>query len=326
MKTRKGIPLLASVVLLVFCSQFVFAQNRVVSSRAAAEYDSNKPITVVEKHTYRASDIDSKVSARAYAIAELKRLILEKVGTYIVSYTEVKNFKVEQDKVEAWTAGVTKLEILSENWNGETYTIEAKIVLNPEEVLKALEAVKHDVQLAKELEKSKLLADQARADNEKLKNELEQLKAGVAFSQEMKDLSAKRAEGEKYLTMAMEAAKHPGQDAQADRLEKKAIELLGEAYVRNIWQKEIFYAPSDVMYRFPYMPKSGEQTNFWIRMAKDTNKIQFHYGPSNCEYLVEQASGQVTNKNTWITSDQERAKLRIKVIDNCKFIGMVVSK
>lgn len=312
----------AKKVLAIIFVFIVTMYSNVALSETKQEI--TKPITVIEKYTYRASDIDSKVSARAYAIAELKRLILEKVGTYIVSYTEVKNFKVEQEKVEAWTAGITKLEIISENWNGEIYIIEAKVVLNPEEVLKALEAVRRDVQLAKELEKSKQLADQARADNEKLKKELEQLKAGVVLSQEMKALMAKRAEGEKYLAMAMEAAKHPGQDAKADSYEQKAINILGEAYVRNIWQKEIFYAPSDKMYKFSYIPKAGEHTNFWIRMAKGANKIQFHYWPQNCEYMVEQSNGQISDKNTWITVDQEKAKVRVKVNNFCNYFAIKV--
>jgi hypothetical protein len=51
----------------------------------------------IEEYTYRASEADSKLSSRIIAFEEVKRLLLEKLGTYLESETEVKNFHPKKD-------------------------------------------------------------------------------------------------------------------------------------------------------------------------------------------------------------------------------------
>lgn len=330
MKARNIVILVVWLVFVVNNSAFSQSNNAsgkqaVINNKAnSSSINMNQPITIVDKYVYTASEADSKISSRANALNELKRQILERVGTYVVSYTEVQNLQVSKDKIEAWTAGVIKLQILKEDWDGKIYIVEAKMVLNPDDVTNALKAISRDVELAKDLEKSQRLAIQAREENEKLRAELEKAKTDTTISQATMDRMTKRAEGEKYLTMAMEAAKWSEKEAEADRLEKKAIELLGEAYVRSVWPKEVFYSPRVDYYSFGSL-KAGERLNFWIRLAKDASEINF--GSENGDYyIIEFADGTLHNpkENRAIEKRKEDYKFRFKAISDCKELAIWV--
>jgi len=96
----------------------------------------------VEKYSYNAGEADSKLTCRTVSLLEVKRLLLEKLGTYLETRTEVKDFQVTKDEIVALTAGIVKTEILDEKWNGETYTLTAKIEANPDEVTKAIDTIR----------------------------------------------------------------------------------------------------------------------------------------------------------------------------------------
>mgnify|MGYP001564398392 CR=1 FL=1 len=50
----------------------------------------------IKEYLYHASDIDSKVSSRVIALEQVKRLLLEELGTYLLSETEVKNLAISE--------------------------------------------------------------------------------------------------------------------------------------------------------------------------------------------------------------------------------------
>jgi len=79
--------------------------------------------TFIKEYTYQASEVDSKVSSRAIALEQVKRLLLEELGTYIESHTEVTNFELTKDQITALTAGIVKTQIQNEKWDGERYWI-----------------------------------------------------------------------------------------------------------------------------------------------------------------------------------------------------------
>jgi len=62
-------------------------------------------VEFVKQHTYRAGGMDSKVSCRAIALMEVKRALLEQLGTYLASETEVRNYKMTKDQVTRLSAG-----------------------------------------------------------------------------------------------------------------------------------------------------------------------------------------------------------------------------
>lgn len=93
----------------------------------------------IKEYKYQASERDSKVSSRDFALGQVKRLLLEEIGSYLESRTEIKNFEMSKDQIVALTAGIVQIKILDEKWNGNDYWVKAEIKADPEEVSKAIE-------------------------------------------------------------------------------------------------------------------------------------------------------------------------------------------
>jgi len=124
-------------------------------------YASAELKTFIKEYTYQASDFDSKISSRAIALEQVKRLLLEEVGTYLISETDVKDFQLTKDKITTLTAGIVQAEILTEKWDGKTYYLKAKMSIAPQEVTKFLEGLRENSQKNRELEEMKRKVDEA---------------------------------------------------------------------------------------------------------------------------------------------------------------------
>lgn len=165
-----------------------------IASLLLANIASAENKTFIKEYTYMASDIDSKVSSRAIALEQVKRALLEQLGTYLISETEVKNYQLTQDQVTTLTAGIVSAEVIDEKWDGRTYYLKAMIAADPKEVVKSVDALRNDVQRSKELEESKKKAEEAMREVERLKKKLELVKADAKIQREytdaIKDLSA----------------------------------------------------------------------------------------------------------------------------------------
>lgn len=152
--------------LSILCITFIY------SSLASA---SN--VVYVKEYVYQASEIDSKASSRAIALDLVKRQLLEELGTYLISETAVKDFKLSKDQITVLTAGVVSAEVLQEKWDGEKYYLKARISADPAEVTKSLDNLRKDREKSKELEDSNKKADEALREIERLKKEIGTLKA-----------------------------------------------------------------------------------------------------------------------------------------------------
>src|SRR5208283_5252357 len=106
----------------------------------------------IKEYTYQASEIDSKVSSRAIALEQVKRLLLEEMGTYLISETEVKNYQLTKDIVTTLSAGIVRTEILNEMWNGDKYYLKARVFVDNTETIMAIERFYKDKGKSKELE------------------------------------------------------------------------------------------------------------------------------------------------------------------------------
>ncbi len=129
-----------------------------------------------KEYTYQASEADSKLSCRTIALEQVKRLLLEELGTYLEGQTEVKNFQLAKDQITTLTAGIVRAEIIDEKWDGKIYTLKAKITADPNEVVKQIDALRKDRQKARELEDAKKRADELLKEVERLKGEIEAAK------------------------------------------------------------------------------------------------------------------------------------------------------
>ena len=129
-------------------------------------------VTFVKEYNYNASDLDSKVSSRTIALEQVKRLLLEELGTYLISETEVKNFRLTKDQVTTYSAGVVSAEVVDEKWDGKTYYLKAKVSADTVDVTKALQNIVNDKQKSKELEDVRKKAAEFSKEIERLKKEL----------------------------------------------------------------------------------------------------------------------------------------------------------
>ncbi|MGV8058179.1 MAG: tetratricopeptide repeat protein [Smithellaceae bacterium] len=151
--------------------------------------------TFVKKYTYQVSDYDSKISSRAIALEQVKRLLLEEVGTYLISETDVKDFRLTKDKITTLTAGIVQTEILDEKWDGKTYYLKAKMSIVPQDVTKFLEGLRENSQKNRELEEMKRKVDEALNKIKQLQDERvagQRLESkGNEYSKAVSELKAK---------------------------------------------------------------------------------------------------------------------------------------
>ncbi|MBU4455834.1 hypothetical protein KJ586_04980, partial [Patescibacteria group bacterium] len=133
----------------------------------------------IEEYTYQASENDSKVSCRATALKQVKRKLLEKLGTYLESHTEVSNFQLTKDQITSLTAGIVLAEILEEKWDGENFWLKAKIAADPNGVVKTIDDFRKDLQKTRDLERVRAEADGYLQKNEQLRKELLSTKGNI---------------------------------------------------------------------------------------------------------------------------------------------------
>ena len=105
-------------------------------------------------------------------------MLLEKLGTYLESETQVKNFQLTKDQIVILTAGIVKAEIIEERWDGKTYFLEAKLSVDPKDIYKSIDNLRQDRQKKKELEETRERADEALREVGRLKKDLERAKIG----------------------------------------------------------------------------------------------------------------------------------------------------
>ncbi len=216
MNIRSIIKNVSCLVLLLILS-FIFLINTV----------SAETKTFIKEYTYQASDEDSKNSSRTIALREVKRLLLEELGTYLESQTEVINFKLTKDQIVTLTAGIVQTELIEEKWNTENlkYWLKAKITANPQDVIKSIDSLRKDREKVKELEELRKKSEELLKENERLTKELKTAKGDAkqetaqAYKRNIDNLSATEW-FEKGLKLGMS-----GNYTDAVKAFSKAIEL-----------------------------------------------------------------------------------------------------
>lgn len=102
--------------------------------------------TFIREYFYHASEDDSKNSARAKALIEVRKELLDEVGVYIESYADLtsstdnsgKVLNFFREEIKSMNAGITETKVLEESWNGAEYYVKAAITLDPTDVVRRL--------------------------------------------------------------------------------------------------------------------------------------------------------------------------------------------
>ncbi|MCF7794464.1 MAG: tetratricopeptide repeat protein [Candidatus Cloacimonetes bacterium] len=160
--------------------------------------------TWIREYTYQASEADSKITSRAIALEQVKRLLLQEIGMYMHSTVlsgeieasgKVKDLTAKQ--IEIISAGITETKIIEENWNGVTYYMKAEITADENDVVNRLDTIIEDNEKSMQLEKSHRRTEKALAEIDSLKiklaktrNENQKLKLQKKYNQSSNELSA----------------------------------------------------------------------------------------------------------------------------------------
>jgi tetratricopeptide (TPR) repeat protein len=132
--------------------------------------------TFIKEYTYAASDLDSKVSSRTIALEQVKRFVIEELGTYLRSDTEVKNFELTRDQLTAFSAGFIRMSVIDEKWDGKTYFVKVQVTTDPNEVARSIGKIRADQAASRAIEETGRKADQSLNEIERLKKEIETMK------------------------------------------------------------------------------------------------------------------------------------------------------
>ena len=129
-------------------------------------------ITMTAIGEYAMGDNDTYIEAKKLALQDAKRNLLEKVGTYIESKTEVKDGIVKSDEINQYTAGIVKVEEIGDEKvlaNKATLVkVNVKAIVNPDVLIKQIISFRN----RQDIEES---AKKLSIDNSKLRQEIEQL-------------------------------------------------------------------------------------------------------------------------------------------------------
>jgi tetratricopeptide (TPR) repeat protein len=222
--------------------------------------------TFIKDYTYLASDADSKLSCRTIALEQVKKLLLEEIGSYIISETQVINSQLTRDQITALTAGVVKTEIISESWNGRRYYLKAKIVADPAEVSKSVQKLSNNKQMSKELE------DAQKRVNDGLK-EIERLKKELATA---KDSKQNQIEYTKTInTLSANDWQQKGYELEKDKNYKEAIAAYSQAIVLNPSNESNYQHRASLSFTIDNYPQAVDDY---------TKVIEFEHGANGSSY------------------------------------------
>ncbi len=152
--------------------------------------------TFIKEYTYQASEDDSRNSSRVIALREVKRLLLEELGTYLESETEVKNYQLTRDQITTLTAGIVQTEIIEEKWDGRSYWLKSKITADTDKVAQSIDKLRKDRDKTNELEAMRRKSDELLREVERLRkqmasgNETNRDQQKAAYDTSIKKLSA----------------------------------------------------------------------------------------------------------------------------------------
>lgn len=132
-----------------------------------------KTVTFEKEYTYDAGEADSKLSCRTISLLQVKRLLLEELGTYLEAETQVVNYQLTKDQITFFTAGIVKTEILEEKWNGYKYWIKAKINADPDTIAQSINELRQSRQGTDNIKKIEAVNEKYLEKIDELKSQLE---------------------------------------------------------------------------------------------------------------------------------------------------------
>jgi tetratricopeptide (TPR) repeat protein len=127
--------------------------------------------TFTREYSYQATAKDDKNSSRIIALREVKQILLDDLGEYLLNETSVKDVQIPKERIAALAAGIVPTQLVEEKWDEKVYSLQAKITADPDHLISFMDALGKDVQKTTELEEVKKLNDDLLNENKKLREE-----------------------------------------------------------------------------------------------------------------------------------------------------------
>src|SRR3989338_8620583 len=190
---------------------------------------------IISEGTYNMGDGETPTVAESRALLQAKRTALEKAGTYVESYSKVKDLKLTEDEIKVLASGLMEVEILDKKRtviaDGFHFWIKIKARVQTEKMEEMAKRVK-EKDVIEDYKRIQEAYDKRQKEIEELKKQLAQAKG----EKEKKQIKAK-VTGEEKLFQANE------------RFEKKHKQNIGKV----VYNKYTGYPEG-------YITQSGEYT------------------------------------------------------------------
>jgi hypothetical protein len=136
----------------------------------APSVSSAKPVNVNATGEYIMGDNDTFTEGKKLALQDAKRLVLEQVGTYIESTTEVKNGAVSSDEIKQYAAGIIKVDVVDEQRSilaskASVVKVTVKALVDPDDVVRQVMSLQNRKEAEEKAKKLSL-------ENDTLRNEI----------------------------------------------------------------------------------------------------------------------------------------------------------
>lgn len=139
---------------------------------------------IIAEGTYNMGDGETPTVAESRALLQAKRVAVEQAGTYIESYSKVKNFQLTQDEIQVLASGVMEVTVLDKKRtiveDGIRFWVRIKAKVSTDKI----------GEMARKVKEKSVVEDYKRLqqDYEKLSKDIELLR---------KELKETKSEGEK---------------------------------------------------------------------------------------------------------------------------------
>src|SRR3989338_3217676 len=151
---------------------------------------------IISEGTYNMGDGETPSVAESRALLQAKRTALEQAGTYVESYTKVKNLQLTEDEIKVLSSGIMEVEFLDKKrtvvGDGIHFWVQIKAKVNPDKIEEMAKRVK-EKSVIEDYKKIQEAYDKSQKDIEELKKQL----AGAKGEKEKKQVEAKITDDER---------------------------------------------------------------------------------------------------------------------------------
>lgn len=133
---------------------------------------------IVSEGTYNMGDGETPSVAESRALLNAKRIAMEQAGTYVESYSRVKNFQLTEDEIKVLASGTIEVTIMDKKrtivGDGFRFWVKIKAMVNPDK----MEEMGRQVKEKSIIEDYKMI----QREYEKNQKEMEELKKELALA------------------------------------------------------------------------------------------------------------------------------------------------